>query len=707
MTQAPKDALRFSPQWLRHGKTMATHARSLAWLSRGGRPRHDGMRILFYHRITDERDPLAVRVGRFREQMEWLAAEGFRVVDVTTAVRSLTQPAARTGPDGTAQQRVIGLSFDDGYRDVAENALPVLEELGFSATVFVVTGAVDGNVAFSWYERQPELLGWQEIERLDATSVLRFEAHSETHANLRTLHLDAARSELQRSKATLESRLGRPVAAFCYPAGVFGERERHLAAECGFELAVSSEPGANDARTDPLALRRMQIEPSDRLLDFRAKVGGGHDRALPLRAAYRRRRYGATAERGDDAGASVVIVGAGPYGLAAAAHLHDAGVPTRVFGRTMEYWREHMPERMSLRSILEASHISDPGKALGLDRYEAMRGAPLPEPIPIEDFIAYGEWFQRRAVPNVDARRVSRIAAAAGRFDLTLDDGTELSADRVIVAAGLEPFAWMPPELRSLPPELVSHSADLHDLRTFAGRRVLVIGGGQSALETAALLSEASADVELVARASGLRWLAPGEMKKRSPLLHSILYPPSDIGPPGLNWLVYFPRAWRMLPPRQRRWVAYRCIRPAGAVWLKDRLAPVTLRLNGEIDAVAAEAGTVRVRLDDGSERTVDHVVAATGFQVDVARYGFLDADLVHSLEVDDGYPVLGPGFESSVRGLHFLGAPSAASFGPLMRFVAGTRYAGPSLARFVAGRRRAGHAAASRGHAQPAIKTR
>lgn len=289
--QASKDPLRFSSAALRRAKTLATHARSVAWAARGRRDPHGGLRILFYHRIADERDPLAVRVDRFREQMELLAGQGFRVLDVAAAWRTVTQPGGVAG----AGERVIGLSFDDGYRDVAQNALPVLEELGFGATVFIVTGAVDGAVQFGWYERTPPLLSWAEIEHLDATSPLCFEAHSETHANLLSLSVDAARRELSQSKATLESHLGRPVGGFCYPAGLFGSRERQLAAECGFELAVGSEPGANDARTDPLVLRRTQVEPGDRILDFRAKVGGGHDRPLPFRASYRRWRFGVPA----------------------------------------------------------------------------------------------------------------------------------------------------------------------------------------------------------------------------------------------------------------------------------------------------------------------------------------------------------------------------------------------------------------------------
>src|SRR6476659_8920507 len=145
MTQAPKDhPLPFRSPALQRAKTLATHTRSMAWAARGRRDTSDGLRILFYHRIADEPDPLAVRVDRFREQMESLAEQGFRVRDVVSATRTLREQGGGRG------ERVIGLSFDDGYRDVAENALPVLEDLGFTATVFIVTGAVDGTVTFGW-----------------------------------------------------------------------------------------------------------------------------------------------------------------------------------------------------------------------------------------------------------------------------------------------------------------------------------------------------------------------------------------------------------------------------------------------------------------------------------------------------------------------------------------------------------------------------
>jgi peptidoglycan/xylan/chitin deacetylase (PgdA/CDA1 family) len=265
-------------------KAGGTRARSAAWLVRTrGRLDASGLRILFYHRISDDRDELAVTPKAFVEQMDYLTAQAYRVVDVLTAIDLLDagEPLART----------VGLSFDDGYLDVAEHALPILSERGFRATVFVAPAVTDGETAFSWYKQQPELLTWEDIAELDRDGTLRFEAHSLTHPELPALSAAEARREITGSKVVLESRLGRVVRAFSYPSGLFGKRDQRLAAAAGFSVAVSCEPGVNDRWTDRFALRRRQVDARDSLLDFRAKLGGGHDTSPPFRALYRRLRY--------------------------------------------------------------------------------------------------------------------------------------------------------------------------------------------------------------------------------------------------------------------------------------------------------------------------------------------------------------------------------------------------------------------------------
>lgn len=284
MIAGPGDDLKLGPRAIYPAKAALTRARSALWLLGRRRSRgREGVRILFYHRVSDEPDELAVGTKDFARQMAFLADAGYRAVDVA-GIASLLRGGQP--PDG-----VIGLSFDDGYLDVVENACPVLDRHGFRASVYVSTEVTRGLARFSWYDRQPPLIPWEELLELDRRSPLTFEAHTLTHPNLLQLPDEGARREIHASRTELEKLLQRPVETFCYPAGLFGPRERAFVVGAGFHGAVSCEPGINDTRTDPFALRRIQVDHRDSLLDFRAKVGGGHDSPLPLRSLYRKVRY--------------------------------------------------------------------------------------------------------------------------------------------------------------------------------------------------------------------------------------------------------------------------------------------------------------------------------------------------------------------------------------------------------------------------------
>lgn len=395
-------------------------------------------------------------------------------------------------------------------------------------------------------------------------------------------------------------------------------------------------------------------------------------------------------------------MGAGPHGLSAAAHLRAAGVDVQAFGDPFSFWVEHMPVGMFLRSGYRACYISDPARELTLEQYERAHGLTREEgPVSLARFIDYGRWFQRASVPDVDGRRVIRIEPRDSGFSLVLDDATDVTADRVVIAAGIAPFASRAKVFAGLPRELVSHSSDHRDFTAFAGRQVLVVGAGQSALESAALLNEAGAEVEVVARASTFRWnpthvptgatrafafSLPGNLRQK---LRVIKYPPHDVGPFPWNWLVASPEIWRAMPPRYRPGVEEHVNYPRGSTWLQPRLADVPLRAGVSITSVTERNGRVQVCLSDGSEREVDHVLLGTGYRIDVSRYPFLSEPLLVRLRLDDGYPVLRPGMESSVPGLHFLGAPAARSFGPSMRFVTGAAYGSRALTSRITGRRR------------------
>src|SRR2546429_2265068 len=197
----------------------------------------------------------------------------------------------------------------------------------------------------------------------------------------------------------------------------------------------------------------------------------------------------------------VAILGAGPYGLSAAAHLKAAdGLDVRVFGEPMSFWERHMPKGMLLRSPLEGSHLSDPAGALSLQAYAAAKGNPLTAPFPLHRFTDYGRWFQNQVAPDLDSRKVDRVEKNGSAFHLTLENGENLKARRVVIAAGIMPFAWHPQEFRSLPSSLASHASAHTDLSRFSGKKVAVIGGGQSALRSEEHTSELQSRLHLVCR---------------------------------------------------------------------------------------------------------------------------------------------------------------------------------------------------------------
>jgi FAD-dependent urate hydroxylase len=377
----------------------------------------------------------------------------------------------------------------------------------------------------------------------------------------------------------------------------------------------------------------------------------------------------------------VAVIGAGPYGLATAAQLRSARVDHVVFGEPMSFWRS-MPKGMFLRSNWPATSIAHHRGPLSLDAYQADAGASFGTPVPLERFVEYGEWVQRRAAPDLDRRRVVRVELEGRLFCLHLDDGRAVRSRRLVVAGGIERFAWTPPEFRSLPEELASHTGRHADYAPFAGKRVAVVGGGQSATESAALLHEAGADVELLVRAPRVVWLRGHSVKKRLGRLGPVVYAPTDVGPLWYSRLVAVPRLFRLLPRSAQVRIARRSIRPAGAHWLVPRLEDVPIRLGSTVVEAVASNGGARLRLDDGSAREVDHVLLGTGYRVDVSRYEFLAPELVERVDRVNGYPVLRPGLESSVPGLHFVGAPAAWSFGPIMRFVSGSWYSSREVAR-------------------------
>jgi cation diffusion facilitator CzcD-associated flavoprotein CzcO len=376
---------------------------------------------------------------------------------------------------------------------------------------------------------------------------------------------------------------------------------------------------------------------------------------------------------------TTAVIGAGPYGLSVAAHLQARAVPTQVFGQPMESWHK-MPARMKLKSVWSASSLAGPEGALSLDAFCDATGSVAEEPIPLAFFIRYAHWFQEMAVPEIDRVSVECLRAQGDGFHLALSDGRTLTAARVVVAVGVREFAFIPQFALGLPEHTVSHTGEHIDFSRFRDRRVAVIGAGQSALESAALLADEGADVEVIARGPIL-WINRALYHRGGPV-RRLLYPPSDVGPPGLNWLCGAPMLMRQLPTAVRMQIERRAVRPAGAQWLRPRVEG-KLPLTPFTEVVEAErnGGGLRLRLSDGSSREVDHLLMGTGYRPNAARIPFLDPSTSEMIYQRGGFPVLNQWFESSVPGLHFVGGLAGRTFGPICRFVAGARFTAQQVA--------------------------
>jgi hypothetical protein len=351
----------------------------------------------------------------------------------------------------------------------------------------------------------------------------------------------------------------------------------------------------------------------------------------------------------------------------------------------MSFWEGQMPKGMLVRSAWSASSLSDPSGRFSLSAYEEEQSCPFPRPLPGEEMSRYARWFQARAVPDLDERLISTVERGDSGFVLRTEDGEHIVAGRVVIATGLHSFPFSPPQFDGLGEALATHSMQVPEPARFANQSVVVIGSGQSAVETAALVCEAGAKVELIARAPAIRWLARGEkVRTIDPLLQRLLYAPTDVGPAGVSRLVAMPNLFRRLPRSLQDRLAYRSIRPAATSWLMDRSSDVTMTFNQQVIDARPLGSGARLRLDNGSERDVDHVIIATGYKIDVARESVIGGSLRSQLQLHRGYPVLHGGFESSVPALHFVGAYSAWSFGPVMRFVAGTDFTAKTIAKHV-----------------------
>ena len=388
----------------------------------------------------------------------------------------------------------------------------------------------------------------------------------------------------------------------------------------------------------------------------------------------------------------VVIIGAGPQGLSISAHLSALGVDHLIVGRTNNTYRSIVPDGMLMKSEPYASSIASPDGKHSLAAFSAAHGLDYVDrigPVTAERFVEYVDWYAERLVPGVQDETVTEVTPVDEGFRVSFADAAPVTAGQVVVATGVLPYYYLPTQLAELPDHLITHTARHIALDEFKGRKVVVVGAGQSALETAALLHETGADVQVIVRAPQLSW------NEKNPDYVSTL---GQVKRPVVQlcegWRCAFwnaPAAFRMLPEGYRIQKARTVLGPSGAWWLKDRVdGKIEVLGNTRLISATSQGSGLRLTLDGPGPDAldVDHVIAGTGFRVDLARLPFLPEEVRARIGTVNGYPVVDRVGQSTVPGLYFMGSPSSLSLGPSVRFIAGTHNVASKLAKSLSGRR-------------------
>ncbi|QHV97764.1 NAD(P)-binding domain-containing protein [Spirosoma endbachense] len=365
---------------------------------------------------------------------------------------------------------------------------------------------------------------------------------------------------------------------------------------------------------------------------------------------------------------STLIVGAGPFGLGLAAYLQRRGYAYQVVGKPMEFWKQHMPQGMLLRS--NANWYIDPDHRWTIDAFLTLHDpCRLPTtPISREHYIAYVDWFRKQAGIPVIPAYVQHLHQKDGSFTAELANGHTIQAQNVVLATGFEHFACYPPELVALlPAGCFQHSCDAVTMSDYRGKRVLLIGGRQSAFESAALLREAGAQQVHIS----YRHETPRFEEANWSWVETIVE--QMAGQP--DWFSRL-SAQQQQQYRYKLWAEGRLkVEP----WLEKRIYQPEISLYPRTEVVWVSQQTdhsLRIGLSSTQQLAIDAVILATGYQVDVSRLPFLSGSIQAALNTLNGFPLLDHQFQSSVPGLYFSSFAAGQSFGPFFGFTVGVRTA-------------------------------
>lgn len=363
----------------------------------------------------------------------------------------------------------------------------------------------------------------------------------------------------------------------------------------------------------------------------------------------------------------VLIIGAGPFGLAVAAQAAHDGIEHLIVGQPMEFWRRHMPRGMFLRSACDW-HL-DPLNVDTIDSFLGTQGktARDVEPLSLEFYLSYVDWFQRqKSIKPVPVYVKQLEGLEAGGFVATTVEGEVINARRVVLAPGFKHFAHAPAELIArLPEGRFQHTSEFVDFSEAQDKHFLVIGGRQSAFEWAALLSEAGAAAVHVSHRHASPVFATSDWSWVNALVDNMVEDP--------NW-------FRRLSKPEKEAVNHR-LWAEGRLklepWLEPRIKTDRVRIWPHTELVSCsqrEDGELVIVLSNGETIVVDEIVLATGYKVDLARLPIFAPDLRACIDMRNGFPVLDDHFETSVPGLFITSMPAMQDFGPFFGFTISVR---------------------------------
>lgn len=361
----------------------------------------------------------------------------------------------------------------------------------------------------------------------------------------------------------------------------------------------------------------------------------------------------------------LLIIGAGPFGLALAAQASHLGIEHLVAGKPMEFWRQNMPRGMYLRSACDW-HL-DPQNIHTIENFLQSRGqTPRDvEPLSLEFYLSYAEWFQEQ-------KQITTLPSYISQLDRTEDfvattvDGDAIHARNVAIAPGFRHFANVPEDLKArLNTEKYQHTCEFSDFSSAANQRYLIIGGRQSAFEWAALLLEAGAKEIFISHRHDSPAFKTSDWSWVNPLVDAMAGNP--------NWFRHLSQDEKDAIS-QRQWAEGRLkLEP----WLEARLAGDRVRILSRTEVVncVEQNGELLVTMTSGEEIRCDQIVLATGYKVDIARLPVLSSgNILDQIETQNGFPVLDDHFQTSLPGLFITSMPAVQDFGPFFGFTIAVR---------------------------------